>query len=224
MDSTLVREWVDGWAVSRGAAPAVEEPWGLTVDVGVAGELRRHVLPEVDEVLLRKFDGCAPGTWLKLFEAPERLEPWTGPGWRFDSPAWLMWLELRPAAVTVPDGYRLRTWGHGGLTRALVTTESGAFAARAQSGRPPGAAAVVVDQVDTSPSHRRRGLGALLMRTLQNAAFEAGAERAVLGATTDGRALYNTLNWRTAGPLTGLVRENDPQAAADPRPGGPTQG
>ncbi len=208
MDVTLVRDWVDGWVVSRGAAPAVVEPWGFTVEVGVAGQLRRHVLPAADEVLVRKFDGadCAPDTWLKVFEPPERVAPWVGPEWEFDAPAFLMWLPLRPGSTAVPDGYRLRTWSHGGLTRALVTTRTGAFAARAQTGRLPGAAAVVVDQVETAPDHRRRGLGALAMRTLQNAALEAGAERAVLGATVEGRALYTALGWRTAAPLTGLLR------------------
>jgi GNAT superfamily N-acetyltransferase len=72
-----------------------------------------------------------------------------------------------------------------------------------------GAAAVVVDQVETAPEHRRRGLGAPVMRTLQNAALEAGAQRAVLGATAEGRALYTALGWRTAAPLTGLLRRDD---------------
>jgi GNAT superfamily N-acetyltransferase len=118
---------------------------------------------------------------------------WIGPEWKFDAPGRLMWLPLRPSPTAVPDGYRLRTWSHGGLTRALVTTQAGAFAARAQTGRPPGSAAAVVYQVETAPAHRRRGLGALVMHTLQNAALEAGAERAVLGATVEGRALYTAL-------------------------------
>jgi hypothetical protein len=35
------------------------------------------------------------------------------------------------------------------------------------------------------------------MRVLQQQAHAAGATRAVLGATTEGRALYESLGWRT---------------------------
>ena len=47
------------------------------------------------------------------------------------------------------------------------------------------------------------------MRTLANAAAEAGASTAVLGASHDGRALYTSLGWRTASPLTGIIHRPD---------------
>lgn len=101
----------------------------------------------------------------------------------------------------------MRTWARGGTTRVLVLTEDGAFAARGQIAVPGPGRPAVVDQVETSPAHRRRGLGSLVMRTLANAAVEVGASAAVLGATIEGRALYESLGWRTDGPLTGLIRE-----------------
>lgn len=43
------------------------------------------------------------------------------------------------------------------------------------------------------------------MRALADAAAEAGASAGVLGAGVEGRALYESLGWRTHAPLTGIV-------------------
>ncbi|WP_431043850.1 GNAT family N-acetyltransferase [Streptomyces sp. P1-3] len=213
MDAELVREWVEGWVVSRGAAPPVEESWGFTIDVGLTAQVTRHVLPDADEPLIRKLTETvtAPGTWLKFFLPPQTVAPWVAPGWSFDSDGFLMSTPLRPATVAAPEGYQVRTWARGGVTRVLVLAEDGAFAARGQIGVPALGRPAVVDQVETSPAHRRKGLGSLVMRTLANAALDAGSSAAVLGATTEGRALYESLGWRTHGPLTGLVRDVPPE-------------
>jgi hypothetical protein len=47
----------------------------------------------------------------------------------------------------------------------------------------------VPDQIHTAAGHQCRGLGSVVMRTLQREALAAGAYRAVLSATTDGRSL-----------------------------------
>ncbi|KUJ65771.1 GNAT family acetyltransferase [Streptomyces albus subsp. albus] len=212
MNAGLVRSWVEGWVVSRGAAHPVEEPWGFTIDVGLAGQVTRHVLLDADEPLIRKLTetATAPGTWLKFFLPPETVAPWTAPGWRFDIDGFLMSARLHPARAVAPSGYQVRTWARGGITRILVLTDGGAFAARGQIAVPAAGRPAVVDQVETSPTHRRKGLGSLVMRALTNAAVDAGSPTAVLGATIEGRALYESLGWRTHSPLTGLIREASP--------------
>jgi GNAT superfamily N-acetyltransferase len=55
----------------------------------------------------------------------------------------------------------------------------------------------VADRVETDPAYRRRGLGRAVMDALVAGAVEMGATRGVLGASSDGRALYRTLG-RTA--------------------------
>ncbi|MEU4657816.1 GNAT family N-acetyltransferase [Streptomyces sp. NPDC023723] len=215
MDAELVRSWVEGWVVSRGAAPPVVEPWGLTVDVGLIGQVTRHVLFDADESLVRKLSetATAPGTWLKLFLPPQTVAPWVVPGWRFGDDGFLMSVPLHPTAADAPDGYQVRTWARGGVTWLLVLTEDGEFAARGQLAVPSPGRTAVVDQVETSPAHRRRGLGGFVMRTLENAAVAAGSSTAVLAATTEGQALYESVGWRTHGPLTSLVRDGSPQTA-----------
>ncbi|MFE1289736.1 GNAT family N-acetyltransferase [Streptomyces sp. NPDC058751] len=112
----------------------------------------------------------------------------------------------RPARAEAPpviaEGYRLDTWTRAGVTRVLVRSAEGAFAARGHVTGP----AHVVDQVETDPGHRRRGLGRLVMHTLAGIAAGQGATTGVLVATPQGRALHETVGWRVLAPLTGAVR------------------
>ncbi|MCG6493294.1 GNAT family N-acetyltransferase [Kitasatospora sp. A2-31] len=206
----VVRSWVDGWTASRAAAPAVVQPWGYTVDVGLSGHVTRHVFDAVGDAVreedVREVAGAvrAEGTWLKVFADPGVTSPWLGPQWWIDDePGYLMTAPLAPAPahrLTAPDGYRLRTWSRGGVVRALVTAADGALAARGQIA--PTGATAVVDQIETAPEHRRRGLGSLVIRTLVAAAYEQGARTGVLAGTPDGRALYTALGWQVLAPLT----------------------
>ncbi|MEV5429887.1 GNAT family N-acetyltransferase [Streptomyces sp. NPDC052701] len=208
----IVRAWVDGWVVSRGAAPPVEEPWGCTIDVGVEHHVTRHVFgalreetEEADGAAVRKVAGAVTGTgvWLKVFREPGVVGGWLGAGWWVDpEPGYLMTAPLTPAAggPALPDGYRLRTWSRGGVIRAMVAAPDGSWAARGQIA--PTGATAVADQIETSPAHRRRGLGSAVVRTLQRAAAGRGAETGVLAGTPAGRALYESLGWTVAAPLT----------------------
>ncbi|MFE7839186.1 GNAT family N-acetyltransferase [Streptomyces sp. NPDC057474] len=205
----IVRAWVDGWIVSRGAAPPAVEPWGCTVDMGMAHHVTRHVFSatndEVEEAVVRKVADAVTGAgiWLKVFAEPSKVTPWLGEGWWVDpEPGCLMSVRLRAheAPASVPDGYRLRTWSCGGVTRVMVAAPDGSWAARGQIAAT--GATAVVDQIETSPDQRRRGLGTVVMRTLTRAAVEQGAEVGVLGGTPDGRALYESLGWRVEAPLT----------------------
>jgi GNAT superfamily N-acetyltransferase len=213
----LVRSWIDGWVVSRGAADPVPEPWGWTIDVGEFAQSGRHVLPDGDEATVRRLaaERAAPGRWLKVFlpqvsiapGAPHTAEdvvaPWLVPGWTLGTPGFLMTTELRHTPVDVPDGHRLRTWVQGGVIRAAVTAPDGTLAARGQI-TPIGATAVA-DRIATSPLHRRKGLGSVVMGTLQHAALERGARTGVLVGTVDGRALYEALGWQAHAPMVSVT-------------------
>ncbi|MEU0374057.1 GNAT family N-acetyltransferase [Streptomyces sp. NPDC006283] len=204
----IVDAWVHGWVVSRGSADPVPRPWGFTVDVGQVKHATRHVLTADDEATVRKVaaEVAAPTVWLKVFTDPGSVLDWVGPDWSVDEPGWLMSAELRRTETAVPDGYTLKTWTRGGVVRALVVAADGSFAARAQIA--PTGRTAVVDQVETAPEHRRKGLGRLVMHTLHNAAIEQGATVGVLGGTPDGRALYESLGWRVHAPLVSLFHSS----------------
>ncbi|MBV2153384.1 GNAT family N-acetyltransferase [Kitasatospora sp. SUK 42] len=210
----LVRMWISGWTVSRGAAEPVDQPWGWTIDVGApVGEVARHVLPEPTEAEVRKLaeTTTAPTTWLKLFAGDDTVRPWLGPRWRLDQPGFLMTAPLTPERPELPAGYTVTTWERGGVLRALIRTEAGHLAARGQAGLSADGRVAVPDQITTAPEHRRRGLGSVVMRTLQSAAYETGARTGVLVGTLEGQALYVTLGWTTHSPMASLVLE--PEAA-----------
>ncbi|MFD0369059.1 GNAT family N-acetyltransferase [Streptomyces sp. NPDC059071] len=206
--SAITSAWVRGWTVSRGTPPAVVEPWGYRIDVGLPGHVFRHVLPHPDEVSVGKL--CAavtePGAWLKVMAAPEDVAPWITEGWTIpDDPGFMMTKRLDPSVRPAPpEGYARTTETGEGVIRVRILAPDGTLAARGQIA--PTGPTAVADQIETDPAHRRRGLGANVMRTLEAAAAQAGAETGVLSATTDGMALYDSLDWYYRGPLTGVVR------------------
>ncbi|MFJ5546338.1 GNAT family N-acetyltransferase [Streptomyces sp. NPDC093225] len=204
-----VKQWIDGWTVSRGAADPVEEPWGWTVAVGLSKEVARHVVPVPVEADVRRLAaGAPPGTWLKLFAPAERVRPWAGDEWETGIAGFLMTQPLTAAPVARPPaGYTVTRWSRGGVLKVLVRAEDGRLAARGQAGLAGRTA--VADQIETAPDQRRKGLGSLVMRTLQNAAWEAGARDGVLVGTPDGKALYEALGWTLRSPMTSLSRRAD---------------
>jgi GNAT superfamily N-acetyltransferase len=203
-----VQAWVDGWVVSRAAAPPVPEPWGWTIDVGMYGHVTRHVFgatgDDLDEAAVRKVAGAVTGAgvWLKAFQDPSVVAGWLDDTWWIDpEPGYLMTVPLTPGdAPGPPDGYRLRSWERGGVTRVMVAAPDGSLAARGQI-TPTGSTAVA-DQIETAPEHRRKGLASLVMRTLQITAVRQGARTGVLAGTPAGRGLYEALGWEVAAVLT----------------------
>ncbi|MEU7722729.1 GNAT family N-acetyltransferase [Streptomyces tibetensis] len=215
-----VQAWVDGWVVSRGASPPLAEPWGWTIDVGTYGHVTRHVFgatgEDLDETTVRKVAAAVTGhgVWLKAFRDPEVVSGWLDDSWWIDpEPGYLMTVPLEAdGAPDAPDGYRLRAWSRGGVTRLMVAAPDGSLAARGQIAARGEIA--VVDQIETAPEHRRRGLGSLVMRTLQHTAAQQGARTGVLAGTPAGRGLYEALGWDVVATLTSA--RHDPPASARP--------
>lgn len=214
MDSSAITSaWVAGWAVSRSTPAPVVEPWGYRIDVGLPGHVFRHILPEPDEPSVRKLCETVtePGAWLKLLAPPERVAGWITPEWTVpDDPGYMMFHALgRSVPPTAPHGYSVATEARDGVFHVRVTAPDGAPAARGRIAATGDGATAVVDQVETWEDHRRRGLGRLVMRTLETVAAEAGATTGVLAGTRDGLGLYTSLGWQLQGPLTGVVRGAD---------------
>ncbi|MEV6762558.1 GNAT family N-acetyltransferase [Streptomyces sp. NPDC051105] len=201
----LARSWVDGWTVSRRAPKPVDMPWGLTIQVGLPAQAVRHVLLGPDVETARGLVGAItePATWIKAFLAPDVMEPWFSPAWEPTDPGFLMAVDLRPSVVRAPDGYTATAETADDVTRVRILAADGKLAARGQIGLT--ADACVFDQIVTEEAHQRLGLGTVVMGTLANAAIENGAATGILGATVQGRALYETLDWKVLAPLTGFI-------------------
>jgi len=205
MSRELAAAWVDGWVVSRGTSPPTPTPWGLRVEVGRPAQYARYVMLEAREPIVRDLASRAsiPTLWMKAFVAPEVLGPWLTPDWTSGSPGWLMAVDLDPRPVSVPEGYSVAVVTRDGVVRVSISAADGTGAARGQVAVTGETA--VVDQVSTEPEHQRRGLGSVVLRILANEALEAGSSIGILGATVEGRALYEHLGWKVHTPLTGFI-------------------
>ncbi|MFJ3901101.1 GNAT family N-acetyltransferase [Streptomyces sp. NPDC090025] len=206
--AAITSAWVAGWTVSRGTSAAVVEPWGYRIDTGTPKEAFRHVVTYPDAVSVGKLCGGidTPNAWLKVMAGPAEVAEWITEGWTIpDDPGFMMTKRLDPAARPAPpEGYARTTEVTDGVIRVRILAADGTLAASGQIA--PTGETAVADQIITSEAHRRRGLGANVMRTLEAAAAQAGAVTGVLSATTDGLALYDSLDWRYHHPLTGVVR------------------
>ncbi|MGP3683372.1 GNAT family N-acetyltransferase [Streptomyces sp. IBSNAI002] len=203
----LARSWVDGWTVSRRAPKPVDVPWGLRIQVGRPTEAVRHVLLDADAETARGLvrSITEPATCIKAFLEPDVMEPWFSPEWEPVDPGFLMAVDLRPAVVHAPDGYTATAETADGVVSVRILAAGGELAARGQVGL--AGTACVFDQIITEPAHQRLGLGTVVMGALTNAAVEHGAGTGVLGATVQGRALYETLDWKVLAPLNGFIHE-----------------
>ncbi|NUT41502.1 MAG: GNAT family N-acetyltransferase [Thermoactinospora sp.] len=195
----LVRAWVRGWALSRATETPVAEPYGYRMEVGLPDMPRRHIV--VDPALLEQLVPTITerGTWLKLFVPEAEVAPYLSDAWKITAPGFMMSVTLEPQEVVCPPGYEVSLEELSPHATKAWVTKGGEPAAWGQIAH---GAVAVADKIETDGNHRRRGLGSVVMRTLQNHAHERGARRAVLGGTVEGRALYTSLGWRTECPLT----------------------
>ncbi|KAB7844946.1 GNAT family N-acetyltransferase [Streptomyces mobaraensis] len=201
----LIAAWAAGWAVSRRTPPPAARAWGCVITVGLPEQSERRVVyaPEPDAVRAA-CAGPVPYAWLKAAEDPDRIGRLLPPGWVVDEEdtGHLMAVDLAPPVgpSPAPPGYSVSVGETDGVHRVRVTDATGGPAAKGQLAIVGDVA--VVDRVVTEEAHRRRGLGRLVMRSLAERALAEGAFTGVLGATDEGRALYETLGWKRHAALT----------------------
>ncbi|OSY39960.1 GNAT family N-acetyltransferase [Streptomyces platensis] len=203
----LVRTWASGWAISRHTPTPVAKPWGLYIEVGRPDQVGRHVLPDAHELTVREAatSVTVPHTWLKVPREPAEVAHWLPDGWVVDADetGHLMATDLRTTAPTAPEGHTVSMETRDGVTYIQLHDVEGELAAQGQMAVL--GEATVIDRVITEQAHRRRGLGAFVMRTLADRAVADGATLGVLGATDEGRALYERLDWKAYAPLAACI-------------------
>jgi GNAT superfamily N-acetyltransferase len=196
--------WVDGWTRARETVRPEAVDGGWYVATGSEWEARRFVLSEpTPERLAAILDQDQPPTTIvKLPGEPAEWLPRFGEGWQPIHEGWFMTRALgRPPRRQPPQQFEVRLETTPTSAIASVLTPEGSVVAWGHIGL--GASYAVPDQINTDAKHRRHGLGTVVMAELERHALEAGLERAVLGATDDGRALYERLGWDVGAPLAG---------------------
>lgn len=196
VDERAVAAWVRGWTVARETPPPVDVPGGFRVDVGWPDQRVRYVFPRLTEDVRRVADSVdQPGILLKACAAPDEMRSMLPPRFEIARLGFLMTIdgEMRGAGA-LADGYALSVDADRAAPLAEVRAADGEVAASGRVALVDGFA--IYDRIETHPGHRRRGLARGVMRALEALARERGAERGVLVATGEGRALHESLGWR----------------------------
>lgn len=199
--SGVVASWVHGWAVSRAVPGPTGLPGGWRIQVGLPGHRVRHVLAAHDDAALAELGRrhAEPGTWIKAAMEPGDLRRALPARWTMSETGYLMTAPFAPGLPTLPTSYTAHLDVRGEVVVASVLDAAGETAACGRLA--PAGPVGVIDQVETAPAHRRRGLASAVMRTLAHQAVGRGMRRGVLVATDDGRALYSTLGWTVRSPV-----------------------
>ena len=206
----LLTAWAFGWTIARGVAPPIGIAGGLRIDTRSPKERVRYVLFTLDPARIATLAATdpAPLAALKVCGDVETLARHLPAGWLTHEQRFLMSAPLRAMAEqpghALDKAYELTCRSDGRLLRAEIRDRSGHVVA---SGRAAVSARfAVVDDVGTDPGHRRRGLGTLVMTSLNLAAVALGAEFGLLVATPDGRALYEASGWQVETPYASAYR------------------
>ncbi|CAN7393858.1 GNAT family N-acetyltransferase [Pseudoduganella sp. LjRoot289] len=205
IDLALIERWLTGWSLSRGVPLPIPYGGGLLVDVGMPAQLRRYVFVDAGPALQACADGIRdPYIFLKAAVDPEVLRQALPARWHVESPGYLMTgPSLSPVNVAAPPGYQLAFDTQHGAHVVRVMHDSQEQAAAGRVVMHGGCA--VFDQIETAESHRRRGLGSVVMQALDSIASRADARERLLVATKDGRALYERLGWKVISPWSTAV-------------------
>lgn len=205
----LVMAWGRGRAVSRLTAPPVPVPGGFEVAVGrPSREVRQVFHTYTAESLAAAAERCsAPGRQIMIAGPHDLLRDSVPATWTMDPAGHLMAVAFAPTRCRVPDEYLLSIETEGALTVARMRYVTGDLAASARLGRDGEFG--VFDKVVTDPAHRRRGLGATLMRALSGHAVSLGMRWGLLVGSDEGRMLYEHLGWTFVADFPGARSKSD---------------
>jgi GNAT superfamily N-acetyltransferase len=197
----LTEQWIATWLHIRDLTASDVDGWPLIHVASVSRETELVCVdPGVDafEALLSRVSGDrrAMLTVVAPDIGPYRSMP-LPTGVRVDrDDETLMSTTLDPAApprtVAVPHGFTSR-WDDDGHGTTYSVETSDAVAAAGTVGVL--GAVATFDRVETTPAHRRRGLGRHVMTVLSVEAAARGATHGVLAASGQGRPLYAGLGW-----------------------------
>jgi GNAT superfamily N-acetyltransferase len=109
---------------------------------------------------------------------------------------------LAPSPTPLPNGFAAR-WDVEDTSATYSLDDGARIAAEGMVGVLGSDA--VFDRVETSPAHRRRGLGGHVMGALTTWAVDHGATEGLLAASVDGAGLYTSLGWNASLAMWSLM-------------------
>ena len=210
-DRDLVMRWVRAWAHVRGLRVERVDGWPL---VHVRGPSRDTEIVCVDPgraafERLARHTAHDPREMLTVFgrDLSEYITPPLPPGLRVERDYEVfMTTTLAPSPASSPDGFAAR-WDVDGPRVRYSLEDHASIAAEGFAGVLGTDA--VFDGIETSPGHRRLGLGRHVMNALTTWAVEQGATTGLLAASADGAELYRALGWDQVLAMWSLMGSDD---------------
>jgi GNAT superfamily N-acetyltransferase len=137
-----------------------------------------------------------PWVFLKVCAPPEAMRAILPPRWVIQPVGFMMTCSGPMGAdeAALPEGYTLDLMEDLPVPIARVLTAEGEVAVTGRIALVEDF--VIYDRIETHVDHRRRGLGRVVMRALEEIGRSRGKTQGALVATADGRALYESLGWR----------------------------
>jgi GNAT superfamily N-acetyltransferase len=200
VDPALVLAWQTAHSLARKSPAPVHDRGGFRVDTHSEKEVKRWVFPALcDGLHSVARDIAAPRHFLKLCGTNEVLRNALPARWEIQPENYFMKATaMLPEARPLPDGYRMELYQAGLVTKVHIIAPDGYLAANGSAAET--ADAFVYDRIETTPDHRRKGLGIAVMSALESAKKSAIVPQ-LLVATEDGRSLYARLGWTVIAPL-----------------------
>ena len=213
IDPAILHAWLAGRSIAREIALPIANHGGFRIDTNTDAEVCRWVFPALCpglEELGRSIR--APRLLLKLCDSTDVLRSVLPDHWRIEPGNHFMQSDGRRLAPPSIDGYTIDVRRADANVQVRIWSETGVLAASGYGGDTPDA--FVYDRIVTGPGHRRKGLGRAVMAALQAEGRHAGVPE-LLVATDEGRALYESLGWRTISPYASAsVASDDDQCRA----------
>lgn len=202
-----VEKWLTGWSVSRDLP--LPEPWesGYKVKVGEEMQKERYVFPQLNNDFIRLARSVSePWIHLKVCAAYEEFRDLIPGRWK-----------LQPQGYMMKCSGRMKTSsGRIGTDYSLKVTENKPYSFTVKiMYRETEQAAIgrliiidglaVYDRIRTESSHRRKGLAAQIMKSLESVALSQGITAGLLVATAQGKHLYESLGWEMYSVYTSVL-------------------
>ena len=201
----LIATWLKGWALAHDTALPTPCGNGWHVEVGLPDQTARYVFAAPEPAFWQLVETLTePLIYLKVCASHDQIRHLFPARWTTEHRGFMMIRERAPLPVRpLPVDYHLTLYERSAGMTCNLDAADGTLAAFGSVVMADDMA--VYDRIRTEKAHQRKGLGSVVMTTLQQGAHDMGRRRDMLCATDAGRALYETLGWQVHSPYTSAV-------------------
>ncbi|WP_428229346.1 GNAT family N-acetyltransferase [Flavobacterium sp.] len=202
----IVAKWLTAWSLSRKLPSPVPYESGLMVDVGYEDQKKRYVFTALSDDLIQLSKSIdQPGIFIKVCTSPDELKKSISEKWIVQPQGYMMscWHKMGIPKRTLQNTYKVEFEQYNATYLVRIVTKEGVLAATGRVVLVDDLA--VYDRISTEPTHKRMGLGTLVMKELEKIALANSVYHNFLVATEEGKLFYESLGWELYSLYTSVV-------------------